>query len=411
MHISHLSLINFRNYLRLELDLPRGTVLLRGDNAQGKTNLLEAIFYLATTRSPRAQTDGQLVNWLAEKEDLPFARLDAQVWKEGASQKIEVVLVRRLEEKGASPRWRKIIKINGVPRRVRDLVGQIKVVLFLPEDIDLIADSPSQRRRYLDITLCQIDPRYYEELQRYSRLLIQRNHLLRQLRERQGSPEQLNVWDDGLVRAGTYLVVRRQEVVTRLDHFLEQVHPDLTGQQERLRLFYKANLKLDEEPGHQLPLGFDAQFSKAFRQPQLDARRVKDAFRQQLRQVRGKEMALGMTTVGPHRDDLRFLIDGVDMTIYGSRAQQRTTALSLKLAEAELMRAETGEEPIVLLDDVMSELDQARRQYLSQLVKGEQQAIFTTTDLSDYPPQFRQRALLLEVCGGMVWRVEEEGVT
>jgi DNA replication and repair protein RecF len=406
MRIEHLSLTNFRNYARLELDFPGHTVLLQGDNAQGKTNLLEAIYYLATTRSPYAGIEHELVNWLAEDQDLPHARLVAQVRKGDSSLRIEITLVRTQSSQANSPSYRKHIKVNGVNKRALDLVGQVNVVLFLPEDIDLVAGSPSGRRRYLDATLCQIDPRYCRTLQKYNRVLTQRNHLLRTLREREGDRDQLLFWDRSLVENGAYLVARRQDVIGELDRLVQAIHLELTGQKERLRLRYEPSFDPSCPPpsDYQLSLELALPSESGIHQPETNLSQVAEAFRAQLHEIRRREILQGMTLIGPHRDDLRFLVGGIDLTIYGSRGQQRTTALALKLAEVELIGQEVGEQPILLLDDVMSELDDARRGYLMQMIDGAQQAILTTTDLKAYSTEFLAEVTLLRVREG---RIEE----
>jgi DNA replication and repair protein RecF len=406
MRIEHLSLTNFRNYARLELDFPGHTVLLQGDNAQGKTNLLEAIYYLATTRSPYAGTEHELVNWLAENQDLPHARLVAQVRKGDGSLRIEIALVRTQSSQANSPSYRKHIKVNGVNKRALDLVGQVNVVLFLPEDIDLVAGSPSGRRRYLDATLCQIDPRYCRTLQKYNRVLTQRNHLLRTLREREGDRDQLLFWDRSLVENGAYLVARRQDVIGELDRLVQAIHLELTGQKERLRLRYEPSFDPSRPPpsDYQLSLELALPSESGIHQPGTSLSQVAEAFRAQLHEIRRREILQGMTLIGPHRDDLRFLVGGIDLTIYGSRGQQRTAALALKLAEVELIGQEMGEQPILLLDDVMSELDDARRGYLMRMIDGAQQAILTTTDLKAYSAEFLAEVTLLRVKEG---RIEE----
>jgi DNA replication and repair protein RecF len=420
MRIEHLSLTNFRNYARLELDLLGPTILLQGDNAQGKTNLLEAIYYLATTRSPYAGAEHELVNWLAESQDLPHARLVAQVQKGDSSLRIEITLVRTQSSrvngsvlsKTKGLRYRKHIKVNGVSKRALDLIGQVNVVLFLPEDIVLVAGSPSGRRRYLDATLCQIDPRYCRTLQKYNRVLTQRNHLLRTLREREGDFDQLLFWDRSLVENGAYLVARRQLVIGELDRLAQAIHLELTGQKEHLRLRYEPSFDPSRPPppDYQLPLELDLPSEPGLYQPGTDLSQVAEAFQAQLHEIRRREILQGMTLIGPQRDDLRFLVGGVDLTTYGSRGQQRTAALALKLAEVKLIAEEVGEQPILLLDDVMSELDDARRGYLMQMIDGAQQAILTTTDLKVYSTEFLSEVTLLQVREGRIEEVVSESM-
>ena len=376
MRIEHLSLTNFRNYARLELDFPGHTILLQGDNAQGKTNLLEAIYYLATTRSPHSGADRELVNWLAvQDEPLPYARLVGKVERGAGELKIEVTLT---QHSNNGSRYRKQIRLNGVAKRAMDLMGQLNVVLFLPEDIALVSGSPGRRRRYLNVMLCQIDPPYCRALSRYNQTVTQRNALLRDLRERGGDPAQLVFWDERLVEKGTYLVVSLHQSLTALDELALRVHNELTDGTEVLHLRYLPSVELDG-------------------QPDGDSARV--AFRAQLEALHRREIAAGMTLVGPHRDEVRFLINEVDAGVYASRGQQRTVALALKLAEVDLMRRETGEHPVLVLDEVLSELDAHRRRFLVRCLNdGPQQAIITTTDLHALPQALLQRCQL--------WRVQ-----
>jgi DNA replication and repair protein RecF len=384
----HLSLHNFRNYVRLELDLPPGVTLLVGDNAQGKTNLLEAIYYLATSRSPHAGAERELVYWLVnEEEPIPYARLVGHVVRGESEQTIEITLTQQANNGGhqTGTRYRKQIRLNGVARRAMDLLGKLNVVLFLPDDIALVFGSPSRRRRYLDATLCQIDPVYCRTLSRYNQVVTQRNALLRDLRERGGAPRgetgsagaQLVYWDEQLVEQGAYLMARRREVLEALDQLAHAVHGELTDRRERMHLRYLPSVAVKGE---------------------WTAKAVAAAFEAQLAGQRRREIAAGMTLAGPHRDEVRFLIDDVDAGVYGSRGQQRTAALALKLAEVDLMRCETGEQPVLLLDDVLSELDAQRRGFLlGYLSDGPQQAVITMTDLGILPEAF------LAQC--RVWRV------
>ena len=409
MHLTRLSLINFRNYVRLDLDLPPGPVLVRSDNAQGKTNLLEAIYFLATTRSNFARAERQLVNWGAmERDPLPFARLEGHVRRDRSALQVDITLLPG--EKGTV---RKEMRLNGVKKRALDVVGQLNAVLFLPEDIELVTGSPSPRRRYLDATLCQIDPAYCRALAQYNKVLSQRNALLKQLAEQGGSAsahtrdgDQLLFWDEQLAKQGATLIVRRQEAISDLDHLGRSRYQLLGEQQETFRLHYAPSFDPQHRPllDYQRPLSLEELLPSAQTVP--SAPEVAEAFQARLRQARSEEIARGVTVVGPHRDDMHFTVEGVDMTLYGSRGQQRTTALALKLAEVDLMVRTTGESPVLLLDDVMSELDAKRRARVMGMVDGVEQAILTTTDWSDFTDQFRAQAHLLRVRAGRIEGVE-----
>jgi DNA replication and repair protein RecF len=406
MYLTRLVLANFRNYTRLALEMTPGPILLCGDNAQGKTNLLEAIFFLATTRSAFARAERQIINWQSlEQDTLPFARVEAHVRRGQTTLRLDTTLLP--DESGTI---HKEMRLNGVRKRALDIVGQLNVVLFLPEDIELIVGAPSARRRYLDITLCQVDASYCRALSQYNQVLAQRNALLKQLAERSsgagGRQDQLLYWDDQLAEYGALLIVSRRETIYQLDRLARQRYHMLGGQHETLRLYYAPSFDPEHRPllDYQRPLSLE-EVMNASAGP--EASQVAHAFVQYLREVRREEIGRGMTVVGPHRDDLHFLIDGVDMTLYGSRGQQRTTALALKLAEVDLMTQIVGEAPLLLLDDVMSELDAGRRARVMAVVDDVQQSILTTTDWNDYHDSFRARARLWQVTAGQIALLSE----
>ena len=403
MRILHLSLTNFRNYTRLELDLPEGVMLLQGSNAQGKTNLLEAIYCLSRTRSRRTSTDRELVNWLTLEDELPFARLVARIEKGGGVDQIELSLVQSINQNRHrnTPGMRKHIRLNGASKRAVDVIGQLNAVLFLPEDIELAAGPPSLRRRYLDDIIGQVDRKYRRELQRYSHVVTQRNSLLKSLRRRGGDPPQLLFWDERLVEHGAYLLLRRQQVIGKMNEYMTGIHPKLTGEAERLRIEYRASICPEDGSiaTHQTTL-LPQQGVPSATEPSVPEERIGAAFSAELHRVRRRELEQGVSTIGPHRDDFRFVVDGVDMNTYGSRGQQRTGVLSLKLAEVELMRQERQDEPVLLLDDAVSELDATRRSCLLDTIAGAQQVIVTTTDLMPYGEDFCARVSRWQVCAG-----------
>jgi len=412
MLIRHLSLTNFRNYARLELDLPAGPVLLVGDNAQGKTSLLEAIYYLATSRSPHTTSPRQLIHWLAGQESLtPAARIVAQVTHGQAAHTLDVTLM--LEPtSGGEERFRKQVKLDSIPRRANDLVGQVAVVMFLPQDVDLVGGAPSLRRRYLDAALTQVDAEYHSALSRLEEVLPQRNALLKQLGEHGGDPDQLAFWDEELAAAGARITLRRQQAIVELGQLADTIHRDLTGGRERLRLRYEPGF----DPGRpasgefQMPLHLDVPWAAA---PDRPLEQAQAAFRAQLEQRRREEIVRGVTLVGPHRDELRFIADEVDLGVFGSRGQQRTAVLALKLAEAEWMRGQLGEWPVLLLDEVMAELDARRRTYLLGRINGANQSLVTSTGLELFGDEFCQRARLLRVTAGQIsnfkFQIQVEG--
>ena len=397
MIIRQLSLTNFRNYTSLELELPPSIMVFQGDNAQGKSNLLEAIYLLATSRSPRATNERELINWCALREELPVCRLAADIQKARGNLSLEIALRGKpaaLSEAEDSfspwqsapkaPAIHKRIRVNGVVRRAVDLIGQINVVLFSVQDINIVGGEPALRRRYLDITNSQIDSHYLRQLQRYHRVLWQRNRLLHQIAENQASPEELSFWDQELVQTGAYLVVQRDHMVAALEHLTQAIHDEVSSDQGKLRLAYLRSIDKERGKG-------DSRIEE-----------IAEVFARSLQAARKKEIAKGMSLVGPHRDDLRFLTNETDLGVFGSRGQQRTVALSLKLAEAKFMLSKTGEHPILLLDDVLSELDGQRRRHLLHSVTSSQQVLMTTTSLDHFEPDFLEQAVLFRVSQGRV---------
>jgi DNA replication and repair protein RecF len=405
LYLQHLSLTNFRNYARLNLDLPASAIVLQGANAQGKTNLLEAIYYLATSRSPHATADRQLVNWLADEEPLPHARLVAEVSKGDTIYRIEITLMKRTSANGV--RLQKEIRINGVPRRAMDLLGVVNVVLFRSQDMELADGPPSRRRQYLDATLCQVNRSYCETLRDYNHVVEQRNALLRSLRERaRVASDELLFWDEKLVTSGARLIATRQTVLAELERLAQPVHRTLSGGREVLRLRYVPSFVPTHEPGASYQMTMNLAEPAGVRElPPLTSSQVVLAFRAHLRQVQRDEIARGMTLLGPHRDDFCFEANGVDLRTYGSRGQQRTAVLALKLAEAQFMFRETGHQPILLLDEVMAELDSHRQRHLLQAVNGVQQAVLTTTDWDVFSEEFLGRAQCLYVQEGRIQQV------
>ncbi len=397
MHLTHLSLTNYRNYSRLVIDLPGGAILLCGDNAHGKTNFLEAIAFLSTTRSVHARSDQQLINWLVLEQDvLPFARVEATIKSSAETFQLAITIVREGEN------LRKAISLNGVKKRAMDIIGKLTTVMFLPEDIELVIGSPSVRRRYMDSMLCQIHPTYCQSLSRYNKILTQRNALLKELFKRNGSPDQLFFWDEQLAHEGATIVLERHHTLLALDGIARQHHRELSNGQEGLRLCYLPSFDLYQKPNpnpqHPIPLETLAPYNTTV--PPLNE--IRQTFMEYLQQAHREEIRRGITLVGAHRDDFLFLVDGIDMNLYGSRGQQRTAALSAKLAEVTLMRHETGEMPVLLLDDVMSELDAHRRKQILKLVQQAGQALLTSTDWADYDEDFRQRAKLFTVTKGQL---------
>jgi DNA replication and repair protein RecF len=387
MYVTHLSLRDFRNYERLDLNLEPGVTLLYGPNAAGKTTVLEAIYFLATTRSPRAGADRELVRFEAQG-DLgvpPFARLVCDVVRADGYVRLEVVVQRRAEEEsaiGATPTI-KTVRIDRKAVRALDLVGNLRVVLFTPADIALVTGAPAERRRYLDVTLSQIDGRYVRTLAHYQKVVQQRNSLLRAWREGRRplryADDELAFWDRELAMAGAYLLRERLHAVVDLNALAGPLYCQMSGGDTPLTLAYQSSVA-----------GIDSV---------TDSRAIEQAFLAHLTRLRDDEIGRGQTLIGPHRDDLLIAVGGVPIGAYGSRGQQRSATLSLKLGEAKLMRIRTGDAPVLLLDDLLSELDAERRSHVQDILeRPDQQTIVTATGTDDFDLKFLTRARR--------WRVE-----
>ena len=407
MRLLHLALTNFRNYKQLDLDLPAGPVLLHGANAQGKTTLLEAIYYLATSKSPHASNDRQLLHWYAKGPDNPLAvgRLTAvvQSGRESRPQRLEIRLIRELGVDGAS--FRREVLVNGAKVRLMDLLGHLNVVLFLPQDVALVSASPSERRRYMDITLCQVDRRYCRALSQFNKVLSQRNALLKALQERRGRVEELEPWDKKLAELGAAVMVRRAQLTADLERRAGQIHfEELTAQSESLRLDYQPRLIPNgTELTGVVPEEVQEDPAVWLREEPVPA--IVETLRKVLQASFPLERQRGLTLSGPHRDDLRFLVNGRDLGDYGSRGQQRTAILALKLAEVAWMESQTGDRPVLLMDEVLAELDQTRRSYLLQSVGSAEQSFLTATDLNMFTADFLAAATHMEVAGGQIHQV------
>lgn len=381
MHVDRLHLTNFRVYRELSLELPPGAILLSGGNAQGKTSLLEALYVLATTRAPHAVPDKQLVSWAALGDVTAHTRVAGRIAKTASEQRIDVVWV-QAAGRAAEPRITKHIRVDGTQRRPMDALGILNVVLFTPHDIDLVSGPPSERRRYLDIFLCQVDPAYCRTLSSYNRLLAQRNQLLRNLRERAGRPAELDFWDDRHAGYSAAIVSRRAAALEELASLAAERYATIS----------------DRAPDGAL----DVRYSAPLADTAAGESEMTDRLREALHGTRSADIRRGATGTGPHRDDLAFTVGGRDARAFASRGQQRSIALSLRLAEAELMRRRTGDPPVLLMDDVFAELDPHRRDQLFSLLQAEHQVIATTADADNLPPRLRGQGLNLTVDAGHI---------
>ena len=404
MYLSRLHLEHFRNYRELDLCFSAPVTLVQGRNGQGKTNLLEAVYYLATSKSRHARTEREAVDRAAAAEPIPYARIRGEVVRRGESTTLEILFTLR----GDGLNYTKQIRVNGAPKRSMDLIGHLRAVLFLPEDLTLIAGSPSERRRYVDIALCQIDRSYCQTLSRYQKVVTQRNSLLKQLQEREqaeshSAAAQLSFWDDQLIELGTQVLARRHTYLAQLAPIARRIQAELSQEQEQLALLYL--------PSFNSGLYSDADYQRLREGEEIgaveivglevEAATIGRRFRERLESRRGVELKAGSSLYGPHRDELVFLVNGWNLRTYGSRGQQRTGALALKLAELQAMAEATGEKPVLLLDDVMSELDAQRRAALLKALADVRQGIVTTTNWAQFSRRFQQEAQLLQIEAGV----------
>lgn len=399
MFLKHLSLTNFRKFTRLDIDLPRRVVLLTGGNAQGKTTVLEAIYFLAAFTSFQTHADRQIVNLEeAKKDSLTVARLVADFQREKRKQRLEVRLI--LEPVGVlnGQRLRKEILLDGVKKPANEVIGHFNAVIFVPQMSQIVEGAPDDRRRYLNLALAQSVPAYARVLGEYNQALTQRNALLKALGENGGNRDQLEVWDDALSRLGSQIILWRIGAIQRIEHLASRVHHELTHGTEILRLAYEPAYDPLPKPSGQLGLKMDTAVDRSG----FSLEDIQEGFRKRLYELRGDEIARGVTTIGPHRDELRFLANDFDLGNYGSRGQIRTALLSLKLAEVNWLKERSGEWPVILLDEVMAELDVQRRADLLKYVGESEQVLFTTTDLNLFAPEFVEKAEVWKVESGRV---------
>jgi len=370
MILRHLILQQFRSYETLRREFSPSLNVLVGPNAQGKTNLLEAIYLLATSKSMRGNRDEELIRW-----DAPAAVVTGEVLREKANDlDLEVALCRAAK---------KSLVVNTVRvHRMMEFIGQLKAVSFSAADLEVVRGEPSRRRRFLDLEISQLSPSYCHSLACYRKVVEQRNRLLKMARDRSArhlAEDQLAAWSDQLVGYGSRLVERRRHFLERLQEFAHPIHALLTEGRERLTVAYHPTFK-----------------------PAEDLEGIQEAYRAALSEVREEEYRRQVCLIGPHRDDITFLVNGRDARTYGSQGQQRTVGLSLKLGEIELMQDLSGEFPVCLLDDVFSELDSRRRAHIFDVTLDRCQTFLSTTDLDLVPPAVAAKAAVLEVADGQV---------
>lgn len=392
MHLTHLSLTNYRAFTRLDMDMPRRILLLQGNNAQGKTSLLEAIYFFSTFTSIQTNSDRQLISFQVSDENLAVTRMIADFERGEHNHTIEIRIILEKNGGNGNARFRKEILVDGVKRNAQQAIGLFNAVIFLPQMTKIIEGGPEERRRYLNLALAQVIPHYAEALSEYSQILSQRNALLKQLFEGTNDPQQLDYWDQLLAQRAGLIFQSRALAINQLEEATANQHRKLTSDSEVLQFNYQPAMGENSCNQKELATNFALQTKEE----------ISALFLYHLKQKRREEIARGITTVGPHRDEIRFLANQVDIGDYGSRGQVRTALLSLKLAEVVWMYQQTNQLPILLLDETLAELDQTRRKQLLNSIDLEQQAILTTTDLKLFARTFVEQAAIWHINQGVV---------
>ena len=360
MNITSLELENYRNYKELSLDFDKGVNILYGDNAQGKTNVLEAIYLSATTRSHKGSKDKDIINF-----DAAEAHIKLLLNRDGLERRIDMHL-RRAKSKG--------IAVDKVRlKKATELLGLLNIVFFSPEDLGIIKDAPAERRRFADMELCQLDQIYLYDLNNYNKVINQRNKLLKDMAFYPEYRDMIGIMDRQLLSYGKKIIDRRIRFTEELNAIIEKIHDNISGGKEKLRVAYACNT-------------------------------TTESYEEKLSASLEKDIRFKATTVGPHRDDFIFYVNDTDVRVFGSQGQQRSAALSLKLAELELVRQITKDDPVLLLDDVLSELDENRQGHLLDSIGGTQ-TVITCTGLDDFVNRRFSYDKLFKVTDGSIERV------
>jgi len=357
LKINQLELSEFRNYESLSVEFDPSVNILYGDNAQGKTNVLEAIYLCGTTKSHKGSKDKEMIRLSSEESHIRM-----QIEKAGIPHRIDMHL-RKNRAKG--------VAIDGIPiKRSSELMGLLHIVFFSPEDLSMIKNGPGERRRFIDLELCQLDPTYLYHLSNYNRAVNQRNNLLKQIGFNKSLKDTVEVWDLQLMEHGSVIIDTRTRFVEELNELLPNIHAKLSGGKEELYVRYEPNVA-KQEFGQKLAMNLD------------------------------RDLLLKVTGNGPHRDDISFYVGDKNLKSFGSQGQQRTAALSLKLAEIELVRSKIKESPVLLLDDVLSELDRNRQSYLLESIT-DLQTIITCTGLEEFVDNKKRYHKIFHVVEGII---------
>lgn len=372
MFLAETELKSYRNYTSLHTEWHTGINILLGNNAQGKTNLLESIYVLAMAKSHRTSKDKE---WIRFGD--PFAVIRGKAVRRNGPITLDVTVTDRGKK----------AKVNGLEqRKLSDFIGTLNVVMFAPEDLDLVKGSPNHRRRFMDMEIGQVSPTYLYNLSSYNKILLQRNQLLKEIARKEKKIDLLHIWDDQLVDYGIKILLKRAYFIEKLKVWAKDIHAEITNDREELNIQYQSSIPFTSE---------------------TDAEHLREQYVEQLRKQHDREVMRGISLVGPHRDDLSFYIDDQDVQSFGSQGQQRTTALSVKLAEIELIHQEIGEYPILLLDDVFSELDDGRQSHLLKSIKEKCQTFITTTSIDGIAEDILQQSRLYHISAGALEEQEK----
>lgn len=372
MYIEQLELKNYRNYESIDVTFENKVNVILGENAQGKTNIMESIYVLAMAKSHRTSNDKDLIRW-----DEEYAKIKGRIQKHNGPMPLELVL----SKKG------KKAKCNHLEQqKLSQYVGNMNVVMFAPEDLHLVKGSPQVRRRFIDMEIGQVSPVYLHDISLYQKILQQRNHYLKQLQTRkQKDQTMLDVLTEQFIEMAVKITKKRFEFVRMLESWAKPIHSGISRNLETLEILYKPSLEVSD----------DQEWSK-----------MVEIYERKFDQIREREIDRGVTLVGPHRDDLQFIVNDRDVQTFGSQGQQRTTALSVKLAEIELIHSEIKEYPILLLDDVLSELDDYRQSHLLNTIQGKVQTFVTTTNVDGIDHQTLNEATTFHVEAGTMKRLK-----
>lgn len=372
MYIKQLNLKNFRNYEQLELTFENKVNVFLGENAQGKTNVMEAIYVLAMAKSHRTSNDKELIKWEEE-----YAKIDGRIEKRNGSLPMQLII----SKKGKTARCNHLEQ-----KRLSQYVGNMNVVMFAPEDLHLVKGSPQFRRRFIDMEIGQISPLYLHDSSTYQKILKQRNSYLKLLQSRSTTDEtMLDVLTEQFIHVAVKIISKRFEFIYLLEKWAQPIHQGISQGKEKLQLIYKPSVDVSKEQS---------------------LSQIAEIFNDKYKEMKQREIDRGITLFGPHRDDLQFLVNGRDVQTFGSQGQQRTTALSIKLAEIDLIFSEIGEYPILLLDDVLSELDDYRQSHLLHTIQNKVQTFVTTTNIEGIDHETLDDASIFYVVSGNIEKTQ-----